>query len=594
MEKTVNLVKRYRRKEVEDLLKRKFFVVPAFEIYGGVVGLFDFGPLGSALKTNVEALWRNHFVLEDDMLELTCTSLTPEVVLKTSGHVDKFEDFMVKDMQNGQCHRADKLLEDHCEKILSKKKGKLSEEEALKLHHHIAKADSYSQEEIAQIFKELKIKSPDTGNELSEPVEFNLMFGTQIGPTGHNKGYFRPETAQGIFVAFKRLLEFNNGRVPFAAAQIGLGFRNEISPRAGLLRVREFTMAEIEHFYDPQTKTHPRFSEIADEKLFLFSKECQLEVKDPIADLTVGEAVAQKIIDNEILAYYMVRSWKFFTSCGIPPHAIRYRQHLDTEMAHYASDCWDAEIETSYGWIEVAGHADRSCYDLKVHSEATNTDLVAARPLETPIEKTEILLNINRKEIGKKFKKESKVLNDFLAGLTDEQKETLMNDFQNNGGANTINVGESSFELDESHITFTTQTKKIMEEKFLPSVIEPSFGIGRTIYCIFEHCFRAREDASRTYFNFPPLIAPVKTSLLPLISNDESLIAKIRELSKQPLLTLQRPSSERTVSPPRSTILLRLLVEDMLELTNVVFLSLSLLISTLRRTTLSLSESSTP
>jgi glycyl-tRNA synthetase len=95
--------------------------------------------------------------------------------------------------------------------------------------------------------KELKVKAPDSGNELSDPSPFNLMFSSQIGPSSGSKGYFRPETAQGIFVNFKRLLEFNNGKMPFAAAQIGLGFRNEISPRAGLLRVREFQMAEIEH-----------------------------------------------------------------------------------------------------------------------------------------------------------------------------------------------------------------------------------------------------------------------------------------------------------------------------------------------------------
>lgn len=124
----------------------------------------------------------------------------------------------------------------------------MKEEEIKKLELIQAQADSYSQEEIAAILQDLKVKAPDTGNQLSHPEPFNLMFSTQIGPSGSSKGYFRPETAQGIFVNFKRLLEFNNGRLPFAAAQIGLGFRNEISPRAGLLRVREFTMAEIEHF----------------------------------------------------------------------------------------------------------------------------------------------------------------------------------------------------------------------------------------------------------------------------------------------------------------------------------------------------------
>ena len=533
MEKAVNLVTKYRRREVEDLLKRKFFVAPAFEIYGSVSGLFDFGPLGAALKSNVESLWRNHFVLEEDMLEVNCTCLTPEAVLKTSGHVDKFEDFMVKDVKVGNCHRADKLLEEFCEKLLQKKGDKMSEEERHKLQTYIAKADSYDIEEIGGIFKELKIKSPDTGNDLSDPIPFNLMFATQIGPTGHLKGYFRPETAQGIFVDFKRLIEFNNGRIPFAAAQIGLGFRNEINPRSGLLRVREFQMAEIEHFYDPSNKDHPRFEEVAEEKLSLFSKECQTAISDPIRDMTVAEAVEKKIIDNQILAYYMVRSYKFFRSCGIPEEAIRYRQHLDTEMAHYASDCWDAEIHTSYGWIEVAGHADRSCYDLEVHTKATGVELVGAKPLKEPYEETKILISLNKKVLGKKFKKEFKTLEDHIASLNEETRQKLKAEFESTEGNFTVDVEGTSFEIEKENITFDEQKKMVMEEKFTPNVIEPSFGIGRVIYCIFEHCFNVRpQDEKRTYFAFPPVIAPVKTSILPLVSNDDKLMKLVQKLSK--------------------------------------------------------------
>mmetsp|Transcript_17106 Transcript_17106/g.12155 ORF Transcript_17106/g.12155 Transcript_17106/m.12155 type:complete len:122 (+) Transcript_17106:97-462(+) len=111
--KPVDLAKQYRRKDVEDLLKRKFFYVPSFEIYGGVSGLYDYGPLGCALKSNVEQIWRNHFVLEEDMLEVGCSSMTLADVLQTSGHVDKFADFMVKDVKTGCCRRADKLIEEH-------------------------------------------------------------------------------------------------------------------------------------------------------------------------------------------------------------------------------------------------------------------------------------------------------------------------------------------------------------------------------------------------------------------------------------------------------------------------------------------------
>mmetsp|Transcript_39638 Transcript_39638/g.39220 ORF Transcript_39638/g.39220 Transcript_39638/m.39220 type:complete len:409 (+) Transcript_39638:16-1242(+) len=402
----VKLVDKYMRKDVEDLLKRKFFVVQSFEIYGGVAGLFDFGPLGAALKNNVEQLWRNHFVLEEDMLEVSCSALTPEAVLKTSGHVDKFEDFMVKDTKNGQCYRADKILEDHIDKVLQKKAKKMKQEEIEKLEKIKAQADSFSQTEIGEILKELKVKAPDTGNPISDPVPFNLMFSTQIGPSGNAKGYFRPETAQSQFVNFKRLLEFNNGKLPFASASIGLGFRNEISPRAGLLRVREFTMAEIEHFCDPLNKDHHKFCLVKDETLPLLSKEKQLSLEDPITDLTVGEAVEQGIINNQTLAYFMTRTFLFFEKCGIPRSAIRFRQHLDTEMAHYASDCWDCEIETSYGWIEIVGHADRSCFDLDCHSKYTKTELLGSRPLETPIEVSTTYILPDKKKLGKALKRD--------------------------------------------------------------------------------------------------------------------------------------------------------------------------------------------
>lgn len=212
--------------------------------------------------------------------------------------------------------------------------------------------------------------------------------------------------------------------------------------------------------------------------------------------MTVGEAVSKSIIDNEILAYFMVRTQKFFEKCGIPDNAIRFRQHLNSEMAHYADDCWDAEIETSYGWIEIAGHADRSCYDLRVHSEATKTDLVAGRPIKVPFEQTNIIITHDKKAIGMKFKKDSNILNKFIEESTEEQKQMLMTDWEKAEGTFNIETAEKIFELEKSWFNFETKTKMVMEEKFCPNVIEPSFGIGRVLYCIFEHCFKVRaEDA---------------------------------------------------------------------------------------------------
>lgn len=143
---------------------------------------------------------------------------------------------------------------------------------------------------MGAILRRFNMKSPTTGNDLSDPIEFNLMFGTQIGPTGLVKGFLRPETAQGIFVNFKRLLEFNQGKLPFAAAQIGNSFRNEISPRSGLIRVREFTMAEIEHFCDPREKDHPKFENVKDQVMLLYSACNQMDGKSA-SPITIGEAV---------------------------------------------------------------------------------------------------------------------------------------------------------------------------------------------------------------------------------------------------------------------------------------------------------------
>lgn len=167
-----------------------------------------------------------------------------------------------------------------------------------RITHVLSTLDGFTKAEMASLMEEFKIMSPITGNALTEPLEFNLMFPTSIGPSGLVKGFLRPETAQGIFVNFKRLLEFAQGKLPFAAAQIGNAFRNEISPRSGLIRVREFTMAEIEHFCDPTNKAHPKFDSVKNVELILFSACDQMDGKKP-SSVTIGEAV-QKVKTDRI------------------------------------------------------------------------------------------------------------------------------------------------------------------------------------------------------------------------------------------------------------------------------------------------------
>ncbi|CAF5185082.1 unnamed protein product, partial [Rotaria magnacalcarata] len=150
--------------------------------------------------------------------------------VRASGHVDRFDDFMLKDTQTGECFRADHLIENHLEKLLEIKE--ISDEKKLEMKRILPQIGNMNAAGLDQLVKQYHIKSPNTNNDLSEPIAFNLMFSTTIGATGQVKGYLRPEAAQGMFVNFKRLLEFNQGRLPFAAAQIGNAFRNEISPRS--------------------------------------------------------------------------------------------------------------------------------------------------------------------------------------------------------------------------------------------------------------------------------------------------------------------------------------------------------------------------
>ena len=168
-------------------MKRRFIYGPSFSIYGGYTGLYDFGPMGCAMKANFLSAWRQHFVLEEGMLEIDSTILTPEPVLRASGHVERFSDFMVKDLKTGDCYRADHLLTQHLEKLAAD--PKVTPEKKAEYEGVVRQADNYGQSELGELFVKYDIKAPLTGNEVSAPLEFNLMFSTTIGPGNGISGY---------------------------------------------------------------------------------------------------------------------------------------------------------------------------------------------------------------------------------------------------------------------------------------------------------------------------------------------------------------------------------------------------------------------
>ncbi|GMG18942.1 unnamed protein product [Ambrosiozyma monospora] len=544
----------FKREQLESVLKRRFFYAPAFEIYGGVAGLYDYGPPGCALQANVIDAWRKHFVLEEDMLEVDTTMLTPYEVLKTSGHVDKFSDWMCRDLKTGEIFRADHLIEEVLEARLKgdkqarghaieeenpdeqddkkkKRKKKVKEIKAVKLDDAtvreyeiiLAKIDGFSGADMANIIKTHNITNPATGGPLEPPIEFNLMFETAIGPSGQLKGYLRPETAQGQFLNFNKLLDFNNEKMPFASASIGKSFRNEISPRAGLLRVREFLMAEIEHFVDPEDKSHPGFVTVKDIKLTFLPKEVQQAGSTKVVETTIGEAVKSGMVDNETLGYFIARIFLFLTKIGVDPKRLRFRQHMANEMAHYAQDCWDAELQTSYGWIECVGCADRSAYDLTVHAARTKERLTVRQALPEPKVVEVLECDIEKKKFGPKFRKNAPKVEQWLLSRTECELEKLAKELETklHITADIPDVGETEIPGDLVKISKKTKTEHVRE--FTPNVIEPSFGIGRILYSIFEHSFWTRpEDSARAVLSLPPLVAPTKVLLVPL-SNNETL-----------------------------------------------------------------------
>lgn len=504
------------RAKMEDLVKRRFFYDQSFAIYGGITGQFDFGPMGCALKSNMIQLWRKYFILQEQMLEVDCSILTPEPVLKASGHVERFADLMTKDLKTGECFRLDHLIKAHLEKIKREKNAKA--ELKAEIEDILVKLDGMTADEMAALMQRFNMKSPISGNDLTPPIEFNLMFNTQIGPTGLVKGFLRPETAQGIFVNFKRLLEFNQGRLPFAAAQIGNSFRNEISPRSGLLRVREFTMCEIEHFCD--SKDHPKFESIKDTAMLLYSANNQEQGK-PAEIVTIGDAVSQGVVNNETLGYFMTRIYMYLLAVGIDAKKLRFRQHMGNEMAHYACDCWDAECLTSYGWVECVGCADRSAYDLTQHTKATGVRLAAEKKLSAPKQQQVVEAIANKAAIGKAFKKDAKIINDLLAAMDTPTLEQLQSKLESDGEY-LLNTGNGEFKLTSDLVSVRKSEKTIHVEEIIPSVIEPSFGIGRILYSVLEHNFKMREgDEQRTYFSLPAAVAPMKCAVLPLSVNAE-------------------------------------------------------------------------
>ncbi len=466
--------------ELLSLCKRRGFVWPSFEIYGGVAGMYDFGPLGSALKDNIVAVWRDAYKRGEGFVEIDSPTVNPEAVFKASGHLDEFSDYVVQCRGCREPFRADHLVDG--------------------LHPN---PDTLDAEALKGLMVENGIVCPDCQGELGEVEDFNLMFKTSIGPGSNRAGYLRPETAQGIFVNFPHLYRYNREKLPLGVIQHGRGYRNEISPRQGIIRLREFNMMEVELFVDPEDKSWPRFAAVADETLRLVPEDGSER------ELRLSQAVEEGVIANDVLAYFIWLTKGLLERMGVDGARLRFRQHLKDEMAHYAMDCWDAEVLLSYGWTEVVGIADRGCWDLSQHAAWSNEEMVHFKRFDEPREVERAALKANYRGLGPMFKGEAKE----VARLIEQRSPDDVSD-----GVLTVEKDGVQLEVPDSLFEAVTVKEKVTGERVVPHVIEPSHGLDRIFYTVLEHAYRREEDY--TVLALRPEMAPIKAGVFPLMARD--------------------------------------------------------------------------
>ncbi|MBE6507147.1 MAG: glycine--tRNA ligase [Methanocorpusculum parvum] len=488
--------------KVMELARRRGFVWPSSEIYGSVAGFIDYGPLGAMLKRRIENIWRNFYVVQEGYYEIECPTVGIEPIYVASGHVGGFSDKMF------QCpHCQEFLRADHVA-------------EAFGIPH----AGTMSKEELHDVL--LDKECPACNKVLGdvEVFDFNLMFTTSIGPGGQRKGYLRPETAQGMFVDFPRLLRFYRDHLPFGAVQIGKSYRNEISPRQGMIRLREFTQAEAEIFVHPEEKDHPQFFRYADYSMPLCGI-AQQEKDEPAVVRTMRQAVDEGIIANEYVAYYVAMTHDILTTVGFNPEKIRFRQHMPDERAHYATDCWDAEaFSDRFGWVEIVGIADRTNYDLKAHAAVSGQKNTVFVQYPEPKKVHHKAIVPNYGKMGPVFRGKAKAVAEAMASAEPTEE-----------GIRVTVDGEEILVAPEMY-TVKDEMVDVFGEDVMPHVIEPSYGIDRICYMVLEHAYSedVADGETRTVMRFKNGVAPVQVAVLPLMARDG-----MDEIARKLVLDLQ-------------------------------------------------------
>jgi glycyl-tRNA synthetase (class II) len=415
------------------------FFWPAYEGYGGLRGFWVLGPLGTQLMNEVLKLWRKYFVLKNfgTTVEISAPIVTPEKVLEASGHLEHFTDPIVKCTKCGAVFRADELIEERLG----------------------VNAEGLTPNEIDELIRKNDIRCPRCGGEFSKVVLFNLLMGTVVGPFTEFErfnAYLRPETAQGMFVEFPYVYMSLGKRLPLGVAQIGRVARNEISPRQGMIRLREFTIAEIEFFFDPDKPDVPAelLSEVGDVEVRVLTKELQEKGSNEPRRYAVNDLIKEGVVKTPWMAYWLGISWLFVRELGVPEDEMYYLEKYGNALAHYSVQTFDQMVRIpGYGWLEVAGHSYRTDYDLRGHLS---------------------------KAVNRSF---------FEQALTASGK--------------------------------------------IPHVVEPSFGAERLGLAAYTWAYSRGLSRGKNILVFPVSIAPIKASVIPLLSSDERMVIKAKQIKNK-------------------------------------------------------------
>jgi glycyl-tRNA synthetase len=344
------------------LIKRRGFIWgPSPEIYGGLAGFYSYGPAGMTLKNNILALYRRE-LRYFGFGEVECPTIMPEIVWSASGHLDRFIDPVLKCKKCGTLYRVDKFLQEQLPDLM---------------------IDGLSFDEMEKLIKKHGLICPKCETHFSKIEEYNLMLKTAVG--NNVTAYLRPETATTTYLLFNRLDQDARRQYPIKVFQYGKAYRNEISPRQGVLRMRAFDQFELQMFISKhQEMEFEDFEEVKNEKLPLLDWKLQEKGTDSPKYISLETAISDEVLKKPAYAYCLYIGYYLTKILGIPEEVIRFRQHSIKERAHYADDAWDLEIRTKqFGWVEICGVHDRTDYDLKRHSEFSKQNFKVAMDLDT-------------------------------------------------------------------------------------------------------------------------------------------------------------------------------------------------------------------